>query len=103
MRLSVSLALASILRLWWRRKSNSIRDHTSPEARDICGLLTGKLVTVFSSVTPNVFLYLSRSGYYELSEADNVEPGTKIVMHLKSGESVEFSDETKVKGQLLKF
>lgn len=39
-----------------------------------------------------------RSGTYEIQEAENVEAGTKIVIHLKT-DSREFSDEDKVKGE----
>ena len=38
-----------------------------------------------------------RSGAYEIQEADGVQPGTKIVLHLKQ-DCREFSDEDTVSG-----
>jgi TNF receptor-associated protein 1 len=37
------------------------------------------------------------SGTYEIQQAEGVEPGTKIVLHLKP-ESREFSDEDSILG-----
>lgn len=42
------------------------------------------------------------SGSYEISIAEGVQPGTKIVLHLK-GECLEFSDEDIIKGIIKKY
>lgn len=47
-----------------------------------------------------MFLVVCRTGTYEIQEAEGVQPGTKIVLHLKQ-ESREFSDEDTVSGMLL--
>jgi HSP90 family molecular chaperone len=44
---------------------------------------------------PRIFFF-SRSGTYEIQEAEGVQPGTKIVIHLKS-DAAEFSKEDRVK------
>ena len=41
-----------------------------------------------------------RSGEYELSEAEGVQRGTKIVIHLK-GECYDYCKEEVIKGELL--
>lgn len=47
----------------------------------------------------HVFLLVHRTGTYEIQEAEGVQPGTKIVLHLKQ-ENREFSDEDTVSGML---
>lgn len=42
------------------------------------------------------------SGVYEISKAEGVQPGTKIVIHLKA-DCREFSDETVIKGVISKY
>jgi HSP90 family molecular chaperone len=46
--------------------------------------------------THNSFLFC-RTGSYELSEAESVERGTKIVLHLK-GDCYDYAKENIVKG-----
>jgi hypothetical protein len=59
----------------------------------------------FSHVKPimrcvSCILVVLRTGTYEIQEAEGVQPGTKIVLHLKQ-ESREFSDEDTVSGMFL--
>lgn len=42
--------------------------------------------------------FLIRSGSYEIAKADNVQTGTKIVLHLRT-ECREYSDDSKVTGE----
>jgi TNF receptor-associated protein 1 len=44
-----------------------------------------------------VSLLIYRTGTYEIQEAEGVQPGTKIVLHLKQ-DNREFSDEDTVNG-----
>ncbi|KAG5323387.1 TRAP1 protein, partial [Pseudoatta argentina] len=50
-------------------------------------------IVLISKIISNVFIY--RSGTFEISNADGVQPGTKIVIHLKP-DSREFSDENTI-------
>ncbi|KAG5333465.1 TRAP1 protein, partial [Acromyrmex heyeri] len=54
---------------------------------------SGSKVILISKIISNVFIY--RSGTFEISNADGVQPGTKIVIHLKP-DSREFSDENTI-------
>lgn len=53
----------------------------------------------FFSIMFYIMFNLFRSGVYEIAEAENVQPGTKIVVHLKPSEVSEFADATKVEGR----
>lgn len=44
--------------------------------------------------------YLGRSGSYDLAEAEGVQRGTKIVIHLR-GECYDYSKEKLIKGNNL--
>ena len=44
-----------------------------------------------------VFTFLSRCGKYTIEECEGVEPGTRIVCHLKIADR-EYADEQTVKG-----
>lgn len=46
-----------------------------------------------------MLILLYRSGSFEISQAEGVQPGTKIVIHLKP-DSREFCDESVIKGKL---
>ena len=50
-----------------------------------------KLILIFLLLNPH------RSGVYELSEAEGVQRGTKIVIHLK-GECYDYCKEEVIKG-----
>nr|XP_042906080.1 heat shock protein 75 kDa, mitochondrial [Parasteatoda tepidariorum] len=43
------------------------------------------------------------SGSYEIMEAENVQPGTKVVAYIKSGNERKFADEDEIKGVINKY
>jgi TNF receptor-associated protein 1 len=43
------------------------------------------------------------TGFYEINESNEIECGTKIVLHLKTGDASEFADDTVVKGIVQKY
>ncbi|VDP04075.1 unnamed protein product [Soboliphyme baturini] len=45
----------------------------------------------------------SGDGFYEVTEADIAKNGTKIILHLKSGDAAEFADEQTVKEIINKY
>lgn len=51
-------------------------------------------ILYLNNVVPDI---INRSGKYEISEAEGVERGTKIVIHLK-GDSYDFAKEENIKG-----
>lgn len=68
------------------------------DAEELCWTSDGyvikkKLIFVdVNNIIYNNKIFLSRSGTFEISNADGVQPGTKIVIYLKP-DSREFSDE----------
>lgn len=45
-----------------------------------------------------MFLLLLRCGKYTIEECEGVEPGTKVVCHLKIGDR-QFADDKTIKGK----
>lgn len=106
---SVSSGWASIQPSWWLTVSTSTARRQSPTHQDTSGLRTGESRTrrlwgqreresYFQKVTqcccPSPTY---SSGVFEIAEANGVQQGTKIVLHLKD-DCKEFSSEDRVKG-----
>lgn len=88
-----SLVLGSTLPSWWAIESTCLRNRLDPVTpKATAGPQTGTLIVSFVETIKNQELTHFRLGSYELSEAENVQTGTKIVIHLKPTTKQEYTD-----------
>lgn len=106
---SVSSGLDSIQPSWWPTTSTSTARRQSPTHQDTSGLQTGESTRRWLRKQRKTEILFQRvtqcccpsptysSGVFEIAEANGVQQGTKIVLHLKD-DCKEFSSEDRVKG-----
>ena len=96
----VNSELDSTRLLWWQIKLKCFQGQVSQGQHLSNGLQMGTCRTIFAPflLSLKFFPLLNfRSGTYEIQEAEGVEQGTKIVIHLKP-ECRQFADDETVKG-----
>lgn len=92
--------------LWWQTRWKCTRNHMPKTRKDCAGRTMGNYF-IFAIESPwktlyyemLFFFFWNSSGSYEISSAEGVQPGTKIVLHLRP-DSREFSDEATINGQI---
>ena len=98
--LLVNLVSAFILPLWLQKKFKFLVNRIKMTKRDLSGSQLGIFTVYFIKLLLELecFFFDYRDGSYEISEAEGVQRGTKIILHLKS-DCAEFSKEDTLKSK----